>query len=292
MSHWKSDRQSVTFERQRLQPRLISKRRYDDGEIERICAQRHHLRNGGHLMQVYLYIGVRPPEPPQRPRKFPVHGAADVAQSHTAMLPVRGVARSAQSVGSSTQQSLRFKQQYGSCRSQTDRLATTFDQDRSDFLFQTADCSCQRRLRHPKPIGRAGEMQFLRNGDELTQHAQVYSGEVILFHALPVQRRDGSCQIPPFATGGGLMLSKLSRKIVQGDLADIDRLYDVVQQQHARIDVVFANAKGAMLPLGSIIKSISRSSLPTCWRWISDLAKKLAKSLRHADCHKIEASTN
>jgi NAD(P)-dependent dehydrogenase (short-subunit alcohol dehydrogenase family) len=43
---------------------------------------------------------------------------------------------------------------------------------------------------------------------------------------------------------------------VQGDmakLADIDRLYDVVQQKHAQIDVVFANAGGGeMLPLGSI----------------------------------------
>jgi NAD(P)-dependent dehydrogenase (short-subunit alcohol dehydrogenase family) len=43
---------------------------------------------------------------------------------------------------------------------------------------------------------------------------------------------------------------------VQGDmasLADIDRLYDVVQQKHAQIDVVFANAGGGeMLPLGAI----------------------------------------
>jgi NAD(P)-dependent dehydrogenase (short-subunit alcohol dehydrogenase family) len=43
---------------------------------------------------------------------------------------------------------------------------------------------------------------------------------------------------------------------VQGDmakLADIDRLYDAVQQQHAQIDVIFANAGGGtMLPLGAI----------------------------------------
>ena len=36
-------------------------------------------------------------------------------------------------------------------------------------------------------------------------------------------------------------------------LADIDRLYDAVQQQHAQIDVVFANAGGGeMAPLGAI----------------------------------------
>lgn len=43
---------------------------------------------------------------------------------------------------------------------------------------------------------------------------------------------------------------------VRGDvsnLADIDRLYDAVQQKHAQIDVVFANAGGGeMVPLGAI----------------------------------------
>jgi NAD(P)-dependent dehydrogenase (short-subunit alcohol dehydrogenase family) len=43
---------------------------------------------------------------------------------------------------------------------------------------------------------------------------------------------------------------------VRGDmskLADIDRLYDAVQQQHAQIDVVFANAGGGTFaPLGAI----------------------------------------
>lgn len=37
------------------------------------------------------------------------------------------------------------------------------------------------------------------------------------------------------------------------DLADIDRLYDAVQQKHAQIDVLFANAGGGeMVPLGAI----------------------------------------
>ena len=36
-------------------------------------------------------------------------------------------------------------------------------------------------------------------------------------------------------------------------LADIDRLYDAVQQKHSQIDVLFANAGGgSMLPLGAI----------------------------------------
>jgi NAD(P)-dependent dehydrogenase (short-subunit alcohol dehydrogenase family) len=43
---------------------------------------------------------------------------------------------------------------------------------------------------------------------------------------------------------------------VQGDmaqLADIDRLYDAVQQRHAQIDILFANAGGGTLaPLGAI----------------------------------------
>jgi len=43
---------------------------------------------------------------------------------------------------------------------------------------------------------------------------------------------------------------------VQGDIArldDIDRLYDAIQQKHAQIDVLFANAGGGeMVPLGAI----------------------------------------
>jgi len=51
---------------------------------------------------------------------------------------------------------------------------------------------------------------------------------------------------------------KIGGKVVgvQGDmskLADIDRLYDAVQQKNAQIDVLFANAGGGtMLPLGAI----------------------------------------
>lgn len=55
---------------------------------------------------------------------------------------------------------------------------------------------------------------------------------------------------------------------VRGDmskLADIDRLYDTVQQKHAQIDVLFANAGGGdMLPLGAITEEpISGRSTPT-----------------------------
>ena len=43
---------------------------------------------------------------------------------------------------------------------------------------------------------------------------------------------------------------------VRGDtsnLADLDRLYDTVQQKHSQIDVLFANAcGGAFAPLGAI----------------------------------------
>jgi NAD(P)-dependent dehydrogenase (short-subunit alcohol dehydrogenase family) len=54
---------------------------------------------------------------------------------------------------------------------------------------------------------------------------------------------------------------------VRGDmsvLADIDRLYDAVQQQHAQIDVVFANAGGGeMVPLGAISEEHYQSTFDT-----------------------------
>lgn len=54
---------------------------------------------------------------------------------------------------------------------------------------------------------------------------------------------------------------------VRGDmanLADIDRLYDTVQQNHAQIDVVFANAGGGtMMPLGAITEEHYQSIFDT-----------------------------
>ncbi len=46
---------------------------------------------------------------------------------------------------------------------------------------------------------------------------------------------------------------------VQGDvanLADLDRLYEVVKQKHGRVDIVFANAgAGELVPLGQITEA-------------------------------------
>src|SRR3954462_14438083 len=54
---------------------------------------------------------------------------------------------------------------------------------------------------------------------------------------------------------------------VRGDmanLADIDRLYDAVQQKHPQIHVVFANAGGGeMVPLGAITEAHYQSTFDT-----------------------------
>jgi len=54
---------------------------------------------------------------------------------------------------------------------------------------------------------------------------------------------------------------------VQGDmskLTDIDRLYDAIQQKHAQIDVLFANAGGGeMVPLGAISEEHYQSTFDT-----------------------------
>jgi len=48
------------------------------------------------------------------------------------------------------------------------------------------------------------------------------------------------------------------------NLAEIDRLYDAVQQKHAQIDVVFANAGGGeMAPLGAITEEHYQSTFDT-----------------------------
>jgi NAD(P)-dependent dehydrogenase (short-subunit alcohol dehydrogenase family) len=71
---------------------------------------------------------------------------------------------------------------------------------------------------------------------------------------------------------------------VQGDmanLADIDRLYDAVQQQHAQIDVVFANAGGGeFAPLGAISEAHYQSTFDTNVKGVLFTVQKALPLLR------------
>lgn len=60
--------------------------------------------------------------------------------------------------------------------------------------------------------------------------------------------------------GGGI----IGVRADMANLADIDRLYDAVQQRHAQIDVLFANAGGGtMLPLGAITEEQYQQTFDT-----------------------------
>lgn len=71
---------------------------------------------------------------------------------------------------------------------------------------------------------------------------------------------------------------------VRGDmakLADIDRLYDAVQQKHAQIDVVFANAGGGqMVPLGAITEEHYQSIFDTNVKGVLFTVQKALPLLR------------
>jgi NAD(P)-dependent dehydrogenase (short-subunit alcohol dehydrogenase family) len=65
------------------------------------------------------------------------------------------------------------------------------------------------------------------------------------------------------------------------DLADIDRLYDAVQQQHAQIDVVFANAGGGeFAPLGAISEEHYQSTFDTNVKGVLFTVQKALPLLR------------
>jgi len=71
---------------------------------------------------------------------------------------------------------------------------------------------------------------------------------------------------------------------VRGDmavLADIDRLYDAVQQKHAHIDVVFANAGGGELaPLGAITEEHYQRTFDTNVKGVLFTVQKALPLLR------------
>ncbi|MFT3997316.1 MAG: SDR family oxidoreductase [Asticcacaulis sp.] len=82
---------------------------------------------------------------------------------------------------------------------------------------------------------------------------------------------------------------------VQGDmanLADIDRLYDAVQQQHSHIDVVFANAGGGdFAALGAITEDHYQTTFDTNVKGVLFTVQKALPLLRDGGAIVLTAST-
>lgn len=76
------------------------------------------------------------------------------------------------------------------------------------------------------------------------------------------------------------------------DLADIDRLYDAVQQNHAQIDVVFANAGGGELsPLGAITEDHYTKTFDSNVKGVLFTVQKALPLLRDGGSVILTAST-
>jgi NAD(P)-dependent dehydrogenase (short-subunit alcohol dehydrogenase family) len=75
-------------------------------------------------------------------------------------------------------------------------------------------------------------------------------------------------------------------------LADIDRLYDVVQQKHANIDVVFANAGGGgFAPLGAITEEHYQQTFDTNVKGVLFTVQKALPLLRDGASVVLNSST-
>jgi NAD(P)-dependent dehydrogenase (short-subunit alcohol dehydrogenase family) len=82
---------------------------------------------------------------------------------------------------------------------------------------------------------------------------------------------------------------------VRGDmsqLADIDRLYDTVQQRHAQIDVVFANAGGGeLVPLGAITEEHYQRTFDTNVKGVLFTVQKALPLLKDGGSVVLTSST-
>lgn len=76
------------------------------------------------------------------------------------------------------------------------------------------------------------------------------------------------------------------------NLADIDRLYDAVQQRHAQIDVIFANAGGGTFaPLGAITEAHYQSIFDTNVKGVLFTVQKALPLLRDGAAIVLTGST-
>jgi NAD(P)-dependent dehydrogenase (short-subunit alcohol dehydrogenase family) len=77
-----------------------------------------------------------------------------------------------------------------------------------------------------------------------------------------------------------------------GQLADIDRLYDAVQQKHSQIDVVFANAGGgSFVPLGAITEEHFAATFDTNVKGVLFTVQKALPLLKDGGAIVLNAST-
>jgi len=77
-----------------------------------------------------------------------------------------------------------------------------------------------------------------------------------------------------------------------GQLADIDRLYDAVQQKHSQIDVVFANAGGgSFAPLGAITEEHFAATFDTNVKGVLFTVQKALPLLKDGGAIVLNAST-
>lgn len=77
-----------------------------------------------------------------------------------------------------------------------------------------------------------------------------------------------------------------------GNLADIDRLYDAVQQRHGHIDVVFANAGGGeFAPLGAITEEHYQKTFDTNVKGVLFTVQKALPLLRDGASIVLTSST-
>ncbi|MCP5164375.1 MAG: SDR family oxidoreductase [Pseudomonadales bacterium] len=73
-------------------------------------------------------------------------------------------------------------------------------------------------------------------------------------------RRQASLDVAVKAIGGNVTGVRCDA----ANLGDLDRLYDIVQQQHSHIDVLFANAGGGeLIPLGAITEEHYQTTFDT-----------------------------
>ena len=105
----------------------------------------------------------------QDPRGDVERGGGEQADGERARLARRCAPRGAQRVVHPGQQRRRRLEQRAARRGQLDAARRALEQARAHALLELADLRAQRRLREMQPLGRAGEVELLRDRDERAQ---------------------------------------------------------------------------------------------------------------------------
>src|SRR3954468_18589342 len=165
--------------------------RAHEADVEPAALELAQLLGRAELVQSQRDVGGFLAERPQPLGDDRVHRRADEADGEPADLAPLHAAGFERRGLHGVEDLPRALEERGAGRGQLHAVLVAQQQLGADLLLELADLLAQRRLGHVQALGRAAEMQLLRDGDEVAEVAELHAAITLAAWPRPAFARDG-----------------------------------------------------------------------------------------------------